>query len=100
MKAVTLLRFVACAETWVHSYSPETKIVIRGIPEVFKAVVSAGKKMARVSWHIHGIIHVVFTPRGAMVTAVTYRTTVQHLQEETGRRRTHLLYPRRAITAR
>ena len=44
MKAVTLLRFVACAETWVHSYSPETKIVIRGIPEVFKAVVSAGKK--------------------------------------------------------
>jgi len=80
---------------------------IRGIPEfhiaskeVFKAIVSAGKKMVRVSWHIHGIIHVVFTPRGAMVTAVTYRTTVQHLQEGIGLRRTRLLYPRRAITAR
>jgi hypothetical protein len=62
--------------------------------------VSAGEKMVRFSWHIQGIIHVVFTPRGAMVTAVTYRTTVQHLQEEIGRRKTRLLYLRRAITAR
>jgi hypothetical protein len=39
----------------------------------FKAMVSAGKVMTAVSWHIHGIIHVDFTPRGAMVTAVTIR---------------------------
>jgi hypothetical protein len=26
VKAVTLSRVVACAETWVHSYSPETKM--------------------------------------------------------------------------
>lgn len=71
---------------------------INGIPEfhiaskeVFKAIVSAGKVMVTVSWHIHGIIHVDFTPRGAMVTTFTYQATIQHLQEEIGRRKPHLL---------
>jgi len=46
--------------------------------------------MATVSGHIHGIIHVDFTPLDAMVTAVTNQATVQHVQEETGHRRCRL----------
>jgi histone-lysine N-methyltransferase SETMAR len=74
-----LRRFVTVDETWIHHYTPETKVqsaqwVSPGerAPKKAKTVPSAGKVMATVFWDSQGIILIDYLEKGRTITGPYY----------------------------
>jgi len=72
-------RLITVDETWIHHYTPETKIqskqwIEKGepAPKKPKAVYSAGKVMASVFWDSHGIIFIDYLEKGKTITGAYY----------------------------
>ena len=83
-----LQRFVTTDETWVHHYTPESKIQSKqwteagcSAPKKAKAVKSAGKVMASVFWDAKGILMIDYLPRGQTITGDYYADLLHKLQE-------------------
>ena len=64
-------RLITVDETWIHHYTPETKIqskqwTAKGepAPKKAKTVFSAGKVMATVFWDSHGVILIDYLQKG------------------------------------
>jgi hypothetical protein len=67
---------VTCDETWVHYFTPESKIASKqckhthsSTPKKAKAIFSAGKIMTAVFWGSKGIIHLDFLTSQKTITA-------------------------------
>lgn len=87
-------RIVTGDETWVHHYSPESKMESMiwkhtASPPVkkFKTVPSAGKVMATVFWDIKGVLLVAFLRHGETVNASGYQGTLKQLKEAIRKKR-------------
>jgi hypothetical protein len=70
---------VACDETWVHYFTPESKIASKQCkhthpppPKKAKAIFSAGKIMAIMFWDSKGIIHLDFLTGQNTINAQYY----------------------------
>ncbi|CAG9782497.1 unnamed protein product [Diatraea saccharalis] len=82
-----LRRFVTTDETWVHHYIPESKIQSKQLtekgspaPKKAKAVKSAGKVMASVSWDSKGILMIDYLPKGQNINGEYYADLLDKLQ--------------------
>lgn len=82
-----LRRFVTVDETWIHHYTPETKIqsgqwILPGerAPKKAQTVQSAGKVMATVFWDSQGIIFIDYLEKGKTITG---NTTVNYWVDST-----------------
>jgi hypothetical protein len=71
-----LSRIVTADETWVFHYTAESKtesmpwkLPQSPVKKKFKAVHSPGKVMATVSWDVHGVLLVDFTPPGSTINS-------------------------------
>lgn len=80
-------RFVTMDETWIHHYTPETKIQSKAwighgesAPKKAKSVQSAGKVMASVFWDAKGILLIDYLDKGKTVTGQYYATLLVKLK--------------------
>lgn len=87
-KSDFLRRFVTTDETWVHHYTPESKIQSKqwtesgcSAPKKAKAVKSAGKVMASVFWDSNGILMIDYLPKGQTINGEYYANLLDKLQE-------------------
>lgn len=90
-------RLVTVDETWIHHYTPETKIQSKqwtgkgeSAPKKAKVVPSAGKVMATVFWDSHGIIFIDYLEKGKTITGVYYASLLDQLKVEIAQKRPHL----------
>lgn len=91
-------RFVTMDETWVHHYTPESKIQSKQwkrsdepTPKKAKAVSSAGKVMASVFWDSKGVIMVDYLTKGETINSAYYCTLLRRLRQEIQVKRPGLL---------
>lgn len=82
-------RFITCDETWVHYYTPETKVQSKEwvgaeerAPKKPKTVPSAGKVMASVFWDENGILFVDYLEKGKTITGAYYASLLERLKKE------------------
>ncbi|XP_030761217.1 protein GVQW3-like [Sitophilus oryzae] len=68
-------RLITVDETWIHHYTPETKIQSKQCtakgepaPKKAKTVISAGKVIATVFWDSHGVILIDYLQKGKTIT--------------------------------
>lgn len=87
-KADFLRRYVTTDETWVHHYTPESKIQSKqwtqsGFPAPKKAMVvkSAGKVMASVFWDADGILMIDYLPKGQTINGEYYANLLDKLHQ-------------------
>lgn len=90
-------RLITVDETWVHHYTPETKMqskqwTARGepAPKKAKTVFSAGKVMATVFWDSHGVIFIDYLQKGKTITGAYYASLLDKLKAELVEKRPHL----------
>lgn len=86
-------RFITVDETWLHHYTPETKIqsmqwTAKGepAPKKAKTVPSAGKILATVFWDAKGIIFMDCLEKGKTITGLYYANLldklIKHIREK------------------
>ena len=82
-------RLITVDETWIHHYTPETKIqskqwTAKGepAPKKAKTVFSAGKVMATVFWDSHGVILIDYLQKGKTITGAYYASLLDKLKAE------------------
>lgn len=82
-------RLITVDETWIHHYTPETKIqskqwTAKGepAPKKAKTVISAGKVMATVFWDSHGVILIDYLQKGKTITGAYYASLLDKLKAE------------------
>lgn len=87
-KADFLRRFVTTDETWVHHYTPESKIQSKqwtesgcSGPKKAMAVKSAGKVMASVFWDASGILMIDYLPKGKTINGEYYANLLDKLHQ-------------------
>lgn len=92
-----LRRFITVDETWIHHYTPETKVQSKqwveaggSAPKKAKTVPSAGKVMATVFWDAHGIILIDYLKKGKSITGQYYVALLDQLNNEIKEKRPHL----------
>lgn len=92
-----LRRYITVDETWIHHYTPESKIQSRqwveagsSAPTKAKVVASAGKVMATVFWDAHGIIFIDYLQKGKTITGLYYSALLDRLDNEIKEKRPHL----------
>ncbi|XP_015432649.1 PREDICTED: histone-lysine N-methyltransferase SETMAR-like [Dufourea novaeangliae] len=80
-------RFVTMDETWIHHYTPETKIQSKqwighgeSVPKKAKVIRSAGKVMASVFWDAKGILLIDYLQKGKTVTGQYYGMLLDKLK--------------------
>lgn len=90
-------RLITVDETWIHHYTPETKIqskqwTAKGepAPKKAKSVFSAGKVMATVFWDSHGVILIDYLQKGKTITGAYYASLLDKLKAEIADKRPHL----------
>lgn len=91
-------RFITMDETWVHHYTPESKVQSKQWkrsgsppPKKAKAILSAKKVMASVFWDCKGVIMVDYLEKGKTINADYYCTLLQRLREEIKTKRPGML---------
>lgn len=87
-KADFIRRFITTDETWVHHYTPETKIQSKqwtesgcSAPKKAMAVKSAGKVMASVFWDASGILFIDYLPKGQTINGEYYANLLDKLHQ-------------------
>ncbi|GFU41928.1 histone-lysine N-methyltransferase SETMAR [Trichonephila clavipes] len=97
-------RLITVDETWIHHYTPETKIQCKQwtakgepAPKKAKTVYSAGKVMETVFWDRHGVILIDYLQKGKTITGFLLRITnhyyaslLDKLKAELAKKRPHL----------
>ena len=90
-------RLITVDETWIHHYTPETKIQSKQwnakgepAPKKDKTVFSAGKVMATVFWDSHGVILIDYLQKGKTITGAYYASLLDKLKAELAEKRPHL----------
>ncbi|GFY25144.1 histone-lysine N-methyltransferase SETMAR [Trichonephila clavipes] len=96
-KSVLWRRLITVDETWIHHYTPETKIqskqwTAKGkpAPKKAKTVLSAGKVMVTVFWDSHGVILIYYHQKGKTITGAYYASLLDKLKAELVEKRPHL----------
>lgn len=92
-----LRRFITVDETWIHHYTPETKIQSKqwieagsNAPKKAKVTPSAGKIMAIVFWDAQGIILIDYLVSQRTITGKYYVGLLNNLNKEIKKKRPHL----------
>lgn len=92
-----LRRFITVDETWIHHYTPETKIQSKqwveagcSAPKKAKVVPSANKVMATVFWDARGVIFIDYLQKGKTITGEYYASLLDQLNEKLKEKRPHL----------
>ena len=92
-----LRQFVTMAETWIHHYTPELRVVSKqwikpgeSAPKRPKTQQSAGKVMASVFWDANGIIFIDYLEKGRTITGAYYAALLDRLVDEIRKKRSHL----------
>lgn len=92
-----LRRFITMDETWIHHYTPESKLQSKqwigpgeSAPKKAKSVLSANKVMASVFWDAKGIIFIDYLEKGRSITGEYYASLLQRLSDEIKKKRPHL----------
>ena len=87
-------RFVTVDETWVHHFTPESKMssmqwkhTDSPPPKKARVTPSAGKVMATVFWDSEGIILTDFLEKGRTITGQYYSSLLVQLREEIHKKR-------------
>lgn len=87
-------RFVTMDETWIHHYTPESKIQSKqwtghgeSFPKKAKTIQSAGKVMASVFWDAKGILLIDYLEKGRSITGQYYATLLDQLKAAIKRKR-------------
>ena len=90
-------RLITVDETWIHHYTPETKMqskqwTAKGetAPKKAKTVFSAGKVMATVFWDSRGVILIDYLQKGKTITGPYYASLLDKLKAEIAVKRPHL----------
>ena len=110
-------RLITVDETWIHHYTPETKIqskqwIAKGepAPKEQKTVFSARKVMATVLWDSQGVILIDYLQKGKPITGAYYASLLDNRKNghicrrrkscftKTTHRLTHQLLPCRKFT--
>lgn len=93
-----LRRFITVDETWIHHYTPETKVQSKqwveagsSAPKKAKTTPSAGKIMATVFWDAHGIIFIDYLEKGKTITGEYYASLLVKLNDVIKEKRPHLV---------
>ena len=92
-----LRRFVTVDETWIHWYTPETKVQSKQwtspdepAPKKAKTIPSAGKVMATIFWDSRGIIFIDYLEKGRTITGRYYEELLDRFDTVLRRKRPHL----------
>lgn len=87
-------RFVTTDETWVHYYTPETKLQSKqwtepggSAPKKAKTFKSAGKVMASVFWDAKGILMIDYLPKGKTINGEYYANLLDQLRQNIHQKR-------------
>lgn len=90
-------RLITVDETWIHHYTPETKLqskqwTAKGepAPKKAKTVFSAGKVMATVFWDSHGVILIDYLQKGKTITGAYYASLLDELKAQIAEKRPYL----------
>ena len=90
-------RLITVDETWIHHYTPETKIQSKRwtgkgepTPKKAKTVFSAGKVMATVFRDSHGVILIYYLQKGKTITGAYYASLLDKLKAELAGKWPHL----------
>ena len=90
-------RLITVDETWIHHYTPETKIQSKqwtakgeSAPKKAKTVFSAGKVMATVFWDSHGVILIDYLQKGKTITGAYYASLLDKLKAKIAEKLPHL----------
>src|SRR5436189_5274355 len=82
-------RLITVNETWIHHYTPETKIQSKQwtakekpAPKKAKTVFSAGKVMGLFFCDSHGVILIDYFQKGKTITGAYYATLLDKLKAE------------------
>ncbi|GFW57747.1 histone-lysine N-methyltransferase SETMAR [Trichonephila clavipes] len=89
-------RLITVDETWIHHYTPETKIQSKQwtakwepAPKKAKTVFSAGKVTMTVLWTSHAVILIGFQ-KGKTITGTYYASLLDKLKAELAENQSHL----------
>lgn len=92
-----LRRFVTVDETWIHYFTPETKVQSKQwispgekAPRKVKVIPSAGKVMATIFWDAHGILLIDYLEKGRTITGAYYVELLDRLNKKIKKDRLHL----------
>lgn len=92
-----LRRVITVDETWIHFYTPETKVqskqwIFKGesAPKKARTAPSAGKVMASVFWDSKGIILIDYLEKGRTITGQYYSELLDRFDEKLKETRPHL----------
>ncbi|GFW82705.1 histone-lysine N-methyltransferase SETMAR [Trichonephila clavipes] len=90
-------RLITTDETWIHPFTPETKIkskqrITKGepAPKKSKIVFSAGKVMATFFWDSYGVISIDYLRKGKTITGAYYASLLDKLKAELAGKLPHL----------
>ena len=96
-KSEFLRRLITVDETWIHHYTPESKMQSKqwtaygeSVPKKAKAVPSAGKVMTTVFWDSCGVIFIDYLQKGKTITGAYYAALLNRLKAEIAEKRPHL----------
>ncbi|XP_011636535.2 uncharacterized protein LOC105426827 isoform X1 [Pogonomyrmex barbatus] len=91
-------RFVTVDETWIHHYTPETKLQFKqwiaseeAAPKKGKAIPLTGKIMTTVFWDSQGIIF-DYMEKGKTITGEYYSSLLDRLKTELQEKHSRLKY--------
>lgn len=91
-------RFITTDETWVHYYTPETKMQSKqwtepgcSAPKKAMVVKSAGKVMASVFWDSKGILMIDYLPSGQTINGNYYANLLDRLHQNIQQKRPGLI---------
>lgn len=92
-----LHRLITVDETWLHHYTPETKVQSKqwiahgeNPPKKAKSVKSAGKVMATIFWDSKGIILIDYLEKGKTITGQYYSELLDRFDGTLKEKRPHL----------
>ena len=92
-------RFVTTDETWVHYYTPETKLQSKqwtesgsSAPKKAMVVKSAGKVMASVFWDAKGILLIDYLSKGKTINGEYYANILDQLHQNIQQKRPGLAH--------
>jgi histone-lysine N-methyltransferase SETMAR len=81
-------RFITMDETWIHHYTPESKLQAKqwretgcSAPKKTRSVPSAGKVMALVFWDAEGILFIDYLEKDKTITVEYYSNLLTRLDE-------------------
>jgi histone-lysine N-methyltransferase SETMAR len=82
-------RFITMDETWIHHYTPKSKLQLKqwteagcSAPKKTRLVLSAGKVMASVFWDAEGILFIDYLEKGKTITGDYYSNLLTRLDEK------------------